>query len=306
MKHIFIINPVAGIGESQSKVLPEVIEHIKNHGEDFEIHRSLNKQEIVSYVSSRASIGDPVRFYAVGGDGTICDVLNGLMGNDNAQLAVIPCGSGNDFVKNFSNRNNFMNLNRQLTGSIEKLDVIKYNDSYCINMVNIGIDCDIAARSVELRAQKRFEGAMSYAVAALQLMPEGTVYDLEYTDPEGFCHRSELMLAAIGNGKFCGGGFKGCPRASLKDGLMDIGLVKLCQGIKLPKMLVKYRRGTHLEDRDADRYCIYRQVKECTLIPHQRVNVCVDGEISPFTETHFEVIPAAVSFVVPSGSKLIE
>ena len=57
MKHIFIINPAAGTGVSEKSILPLVIKFIKEHGEDFEIHRTLNKQEVGTYVRARASAG---------------------------------------------------------------------------------------------------------------------------------------------------------------------------------------------------------------------------------------------------------
>lgn len=306
MKHIFIINPAAGTGESEKKILPSILHYCKIHGDDFEIHRSLNKQEVGNYVSTRAAVGDPVRFYAIGGDGTICDVLNGMAGYGNAELAVMPCGSGNDFVKNFTHKENFLDLEKQLAGSIEYVDVIKFNDSYCINMLNIGTDCDIAEYSEVLRSKKNLKGSASYAAAAIELLPKGTTYDLEFTDENGELQRGNFMLVAVGNGKYCGGGFKACPSASLTDGLMDIGLVKLCKGPKLVQMLIKYRRGTHSKDRKFDEIGKTFKVSEFTIIPHQNVNICVDGEISPLVETHCKLIPRAIKIVVPKGSKLID
>ncbi len=218
MKHIFIINPAAGVGNSEKSILPEIIRFAKEQGGDFEIHRSLNKHEIGSFVKSRASAGDPVRFYAVGGDGTISDVLNGMAEYGNAELAVIPCGSGNDFVRNFKNKSNFLDLEKQLTGTIEYVDIIKFNDSYCMNMINIGLDCDINQYAGALRVMGKFKGSASYLAAALKLLPTKRTYDIEYTDESGNVCRENLMITAIGNGMYCGGGFKSCCKASLTDG----------------------------------------------------------------------------------------
>jgi len=305
MKHIFIINPAAGTGMSESSILPQLIKFIKEHGADFEIHRSLNKQEIGTYVRARASAGVPVRFYAVGGDGTICDVVNGMAEYGNAELAVIPCGSGNDFVRNFSHKENFLNIQNLVDGEIEHIDVIKYNDSYCMNMYNVGTDCDINAYSTELRAQGKYKGAMSYAVAAVKVLPKHKTYDLEYTDENGEHHREEVLLACVGNGKYCGGGFKPCPKASLVDGLLDVGIVRPLEGAKLMKMLLKYHQGTHIKGKDAEKYIRYMQMRDFRLIPHTEVNMCVDGETEKFVETYFKVIPRAIKFVVPKGSVLL-
>ena len=304
MKHIFIINPAAGTGESEKSILPAVIKFIKEHGDDFEIHRSLNKPEIGTYVRARASAGLPVRFYAVGGDGTVCDVLNGMAEYGNAELAVIPVGSGNDFVRNFSHKENFFNVQNLVDGQVEYIDVIKYNDAYCMNMLNIGTDCDINIQATKYRAQKKFKGAMSYIAAALAVLPKNRTYDLEYTDEEGLFHRENILLCAVGNGKFCGGGFKALPNAKLTDGLMDVGILRPMKTPKLMQMLVKYHQGTHIKDREADKLIKYMQLSEFKMVPHQDVKVCVDGETEDLVETSFKVIPRAIKFVIPKGSQL--
>ncbi|MBO4861926.1 MAG: diacylglycerol kinase family lipid kinase, partial [Firmicutes bacterium] len=124
MKHIFILNPVAGNGYAEKNLLPRIIAFLKTTDLDYEIHRSLNKEEIGTYVKQRASVGDEVRFYAIGGDGTLCDVVNGAIGFKNAEVAVIPCGTGNDFVRNFTGRENFLDIGRQLSGKVVPIDVI--------------------------------------------------------------------------------------------------------------------------------------------------------------------------------------
>lgn len=305
MKHVFIINPAAGKGDSENKILPMVIRYVKEHGDDFEIHRTLSAQEVTSYVKARAAKGDPIRFYAVGGDGTVCDVVSGMAEYGNAELAVIPCGSGNDFVKNFTHTENFLNLDKQVEGSIEYVDVIKYNDLYSMNMLNAGADCDVVAKSMELRRQGA-GGVQSYIRAALDIIPKGPEYAMEYINENGEQVSEKLMLAAIGNGMFCGGGFKSCPDARINDGLMDIALVKPVHGLLLGKLLLEYRLGTYVKDKAAQPYFKYIQASEFYLKPLQEFNVSVDGEIHPFEEAHIKVIPRAVKVVIPKGSALVK
>ena len=304
MKHIFIVNPAAGVGKSEKVHLPKIIQFLKESGVEYEIHRTLNKQEVGSWIRQRVEVGDPVRFYAIGGDGTICDVINACACHNNAEVAVIPCGSGNDFVKNFSNRKNFLSLEKLVAGKAVPIDAIRYNDNFCINMLNIGADCDVVVRSDELQQQGKAHGAMSYLMAALEIIPKGPTYRLVYTI-DGQEYEEDLMLVAIANGKFCGGGFKSCPEASLTDGLMDIGLVKPCLGLKLVTMLAKYRMGTHLKDKEADKYVKYLQLSEFDLRPVDDCVVSVDGEVYKFEPTHFSVVKNAVNFVIPEGSELI-
>lgn len=304
MKHIFIVNPAAGTGNSEKVFLPQIISVLKAKGVDYEIHRSLNKAEIGTYTRQRAKLGDAVRFYAVGGDGTICDVLNGIVDYPNAELAAIPCGSGNDFVRNFTNKKNFLDIEKQINGTVVPLDAIKYNDYYAMNMLNIGADCDVVVRASEIKDS--FKGALGYAVGALQILPKGPRYRMSYVLPDGTKKEEDLLLAAVANGHYCGGGFKSCPKASLTDGLLDIGLVRPVMGAKLMKLLLKYRSGTHLNDRDAAELITYFQVSEFDIEPCCDCVVSVDGEVFPFEKTHFECIPGAVNFVIPKDSELIK
>lgn len=305
MKHYFIINPAAGKGRSKGNMLPELHKYMKESGLEFEIHRSLSKNDVISWVKNRADTGETMRFYAVGGDGTVNDVLCGMIGNPNAQLAVFPCGSGNDFARNFTDKSNFLDIEKQLKGTVIPVDVIKYNDSYAMNMLNVGTDCDIVAESVRLRNEKHMKGAASYAAAAVSVLSKGGSYRMKYVDENGEQQEEDLLLVAVGNGMYCGGGFKSCPKAKLNDGLMDVGIIRPIKGFNLAKMLLKYHQGTHLGDKLADKYLKYMQLSEFTLTPADTFNVSVDGEIEPFVETHFSVLPGAVQFVIPEGSSML-
>lgn len=304
MKHIFIINPAAGEGLAESTYLPHLIQYLKDTDIDYEIHRTLNKQEVGLWTEQRAAAGEPCRFYAVGGDGTICDVFNGIVNHENTELAVIPCGSGNDFVRNFTNRKNFADIAKQINGRVVSLDAIKYNDKYCVNQLNIGTDCDVCARANELRDAGKAKGSMSYIMAALLVLPKHPQYKMAY-ELDGVRYEEELMLVAIANGGFCGGGFNSCPRASLNDGLMDIGIVSPVRGPKLFPLLMKYRGGKHLDAEEAKDLVKYLQLKEFVLEPIEDCIASVDGEVYQFEKTHFSVVRNAINFVIPEGSEMI-
>lgn len=302
MKHIFILNPVAGNGYAEKNLLPQIIAYLKTTDLDYEIHRSLNKEEIGTYVRQRAAAGDAVRFYAIGGDGTLCDVVNGAIGFDNAEVAVVPCGTGNDFVRNFTGKENFLNIEKQLAGRVEAIDVIKTNDTYSINMLNIGADCEVVARAGQIKSKS---GSWSYIRGALEILPKGPRYRMAYTDADGEEKEEDILLVAIANGHFCGGGFKSSPKASLNDGNLDILLARPVKGLKLMKLLAKYRMGTHLDDPSAKDIITHIKTKSFKLRAIDKVSVSVDGEVSPFTEAEISVVPKAINFVIPEGSEML-
>ena len=305
MKHVFVVNPAAGKGEGAKSKLPMVQATLLNSGLDYEIHRTLSKGETGEYVKRIAAKGEPVRFYACGGDGTVNDVLCGMIGFPNAELAVIPRGTGNDFVRNFTNQSFFSDIAKQIAGSSVPCDVIKMNDTYCLNMANVGADCDVVVKSIELKEKTGVSGSAAYLKAALQILPQAPSYKMSIQMDGGEEEDRDVLLAAVGNGIFCGGGFKSCPTSSLNDGLMDVCVVKPVPKYKLIPLLLKYRAGKHLVSPAAAPYVDYFQCKSFTLKPKQLVHVSIDGEVNEFKPTHFEIIPGAIKLSIPLGSKML-
>ena len=134
MKHIFVYNPIAGAGKVQKTELPRILAAVKDAGVDYEIHRTTNAGEATSWVRRRLENAPPedlLRFYAVGGDGTLGEVLNGLYGFENAELACVPMGSGNDFIRNFGGEPRgaedypFTRIDAQLRGEATPIDVME-------------------------------------------------------------------------------------------------------------------------------------------------------------------------------------
>lgn len=302
MKHIFIVNPVSGNGQGVKKYLPGLIEYLKQTEIDYEIHRSLNKEEIGTYVKRRASIGDNVRFYAIGGDGTLCDVVNGAVGFDNVEIGVIPCGTGNDFVRNFTHRENFKDYRKLINGKSVAIDLLKVGNTYSINMLNIGADCEVVARAAQI---KSINGSLSYIKGALEILPKGPKYRVIYSNESGVETEEDMLLCAIANGHFCGGGFESCPKAKLNDGLMDVVIARPVKGLRMLKLLLEYHNGTHVDDISAADIITYMQVKSFRLKALSSVSVSIDGEVSPFTEAEIKIVPGAIKFVVPEGSEFI-
>lgn len=302
MKHIFIVNPAAGGGAAEKVYLPQIIKAVKTAGVDYEIHRSLNATDITSWVRQRAGIGDPIRFYAVGGDGTINDVVSGLVGFDNAELAVIPCGTGNDYVKNWTDYKKNLQIEELMNGKIIKSDIIKFNNSYSLNMLNIGADCDVV---VEAKNMKNLQGAASYLAGAMKVIPKGPVYRMRYSIDDGPEEEGDFLLMCIANGQYCGGGFHSCPKASIQDGKMDLCLVKPVKGVKILPLILKYRDGKHLTHPKTKELVKYVQCDKFNLTALKPVNVSKDGEVEVFESAEFSVLKQAINVVVPKSSELI-
>lgn len=303
MKHIFIVNPAAGAADADAELTPKIRSYARKAGIDFEIHRTLNKQEVGVYCRQRSENGENVRFYACGGDGTLCDVANAVAKLPNVEIALYPCGSGNDFARNFTDPEKLLDFGSLIAGQAVPVDLIRHGSGYAVNMLNIGVDCDVVSEASELKRVRGLGGSMSYIVGAAKVLSRGRTYRMSYEE-DGRLKEEELFLAAIGNGRYCGGGFCSAPDAELDDGKLDILLIRPLRGLKMLQMLLKYRGGTHLKDKEADKYIIFKRVERFSLYPSEPVNVSIDGEVMPFEGGEFVSEPGAIRIVVPEGSGL--
>lgn len=337
MKHIFIINPAAGKGRSEKTFLPKIIETAKETGIDYEIHRTMAPGDADRFVrghcdaekeagSGNSADENLIRFYACGGDGTLNEVVNGAYGFQNAEIAMIPAGTGNDFPRNFRNPKYFEDIRRQIQGRAKPIDIIRYtadvpgNSSessprdfdiyescpdpvvrYGINMFNIGLDCNVVDKTAEIKMHPFLPGLLAYGlgVGIILLRKEGVNLELHFDDGEVL--GGDIMLTAIGNGCFCGGGFKGVPEASLEDGLIDVSVVGNISRRKFLSLIVKYRKGTHLKDPAVTEFLTYKKCKSLKMIPSKPVKFCTDGEIMMVGETIFEIVTGGINFSVPQG-----
>lgn len=339
MKHIFIMNPAAGKGKAGKIFLPRIIETAKRMGINYEIHRTMAPYDAQHYVKGRCEALEAqpeseeiLRFYACGGDGTLNEVVNGVFGHKNVEVAMIPSGTGNDFPRSFGDLKSFENIEGQILGEARAVDVIRYETMppspfshsfsgaeldalfesdpdpvvrYGINMFNIGLDCNVADKVAEIKEYPFVPGPLAYGLGTAIVLGKKEGVNLEITLDNGEEFDGPIMLVAIGNGRYCGGGFKGVPRAEVDDGLIDVSIVGNISRRTFLSLIGKYRKGTHLEDPTTESFITYRKCKGLTIrpcnIPNASMKLCTDGEVSMVCETSFEIIPGAIKFSVPQG-----
>ena len=115
-----------------------------------------------------------------------------------------------------------------------------------------------------------------------------------------------FTLTAIGNGKYCGGGFKAAPKASLTDGLFDICSI---DKVSLPKFLSlvgSYKKGTYLTNKRAKKLINYSQHSHFKMEFEEPIAVCIDGEIKGAINIDFSIAKNGANFVIPKGCAYIE
>ena len=174
-----------------------------------------------------ASAADFDTVVALGGDGIVHEVVNGLMRIDREsrpRLGIIPVGSGNDYARTLGISTNYKKAVDQLLHPKEYvMDVGLCNDIYFAETVSFGLDAAIAIETMERRKRTGKKGVMLYLESGLdQLKNHFNLYDFEIDIPVLGPKADQMYLLAIQNGPTYGGGFSIAPEADPTDGLLDI------------------------------------------------------------------------------------
>ncbi len=302
MKHIFIINPVAGKGKAVATIEGKINDVCRKLGVDYEIYITEAAGAALKYTKKRASSGEELRFYACGGDGTLYEVVNGAFGFPNAQVAVIPLGSGNDFIRLFGTKEDFLALENVINGVPTSLDVIKCGEQIAINQCSMGLDAEVCARQANFKKIPFMPGEAAYYAASLySLMTKvKNKFTISIDDGEPFTQNCLFCLG--GNSRWYGGGFKGAPLAIPNDGLLDFIIVESNMSrLKLLTLLNPYKAGEHL-DWDITKFV---RGKKITIHCDTPAAVNVDGECQFVTDSSFEIIENGIVFVVPQNSAFL-
>jgi diacylglycerol kinase (ATP) len=324
MKHIFILNPVAGKGRASTDVLPDIIRAVKSAGVEYEIHRTVNIGDARRYVRNRCedAAGAPVRFYAVGGDGTVNEVLNGLYGFENAELAVVPAGTGNDLIRNFGAKADFLDIARQIEGVSAKIDCLRFEkldaegrtveSGYALNMLNFGFDAEVVSRAAHIKETPFVGGTAAYAGGVLQALIGKRPLPLRVEvdvigGPDGAggmrVFEDAYLLAGACNGRYSGGGFEGMPEARLDDGAMDVLLIRDMTRRRFLSLVGKYRKGAYKDAPLMQGYYSHCIAKGAVFAPRDGIpmHTAIDGEPALTGAVRVTVVPAAVNLSLPAG-----
>ena len=305
MKSYFIINPAAGDGSKVNELKERIMR--ESDGFDVEIYITKSKEDTARFVKNICdTVSGDLRFYACGGDGTLNDVLNGLVGCERASLGVVPIGTGNDFCRNFTDCGDFKSVKDQLNGTTTRCDIIKYSgiadgkytERYAVNMFNIGFDCNVVDKTQAIK--KYAKGSAAYLLSVMIILIKKKGANLKIEADGKIVHNGPLLLTTVANGSFCGGGIMSNPKAVISDGLLDVNIVKNVSRAKFIKLFPKYKKGTHYNIKNAEKIIRRLTCKKLTLTPNgENMRICADGEIFCAKAISFESQKNAVSFIVP-------
>ena len=167
MKHLFIINPAAGSRDQTESYRKKIIESCEARDLDYTIAVSAAPGNCAALAKQAAQTGEDYRIYACGGDGTLNEVVSGVAGFDNVAVTAYVGGSGNDFVRLFSEPEAFRDLDRLLDAEETAFDLIRCNDDYSLNICSVGLDARIGTDVSHYKRLPLLSGFRAYAVSTV-------------------------------------------------------------------------------------------------------------------------------------------
>lgn len=296
MKYVFVVNSqpekakVFGILQKRLEPYKGLVE--------YELYRTKERRDATLFVQQYCdSCPDgQICFVACGGDGTINEVASALVGRSNKYLAVIPFGSGNDFIKYYPDKD-FTDLKKLFEGSSKPIDIMKVNGFYSINICNFGFDAKVAA--VANRISER-GGKNSYRWGIVNALFTSRFNRIRVEVDGEQISREKMLLCTLSNNRYVGGEFCCAPKALNDDGLIDVCLCHCVSLWRFIRLVKEYRDGHHLDNPKFRKILVYRQSKHIRISSDRAIDLCLDGEIVSGTVFQVDIMERAVNLIIPS------
>lgn len=293
MNHLFIINPSCCRGKAV-KYAEQIKRIFEQSKEPFHIEYTTAPGEATVIARKYVSIGD-YRVYSVGGDGTLNEVLNGVV-NSSSSLAVIPAGSGNDFFSNLEKTIDKTILIRTIRGTEKYIDIGKVNDRYFLSIASAGLDAQIVINSNKFRKIPLFYGMSSYIAGIFCTVFKYKSFKSTVTiDDKKF--KKETLLFAVANGKYYGGGMQVAPRADISDGFFDIYHVDKVSPIRIIFLFTRLIKGIH----ETIKEVTFFKAKSAKISSDNDFPLNIDGEAFIVREATFGIVPNGIKMVFPES-----
>lgn len=296
VKILVIVNPVAG---KTSKRWPDINRILREREYDYEVQFTEERGH-ATQLAAKAHKFDIIA--SVGGDGTLNEIVNGLMGKDGLKrevtLSVIPTGTANDFVKSANLFTDFRAAAQNIIpNNTKKVDVgsIRYAEGnrFFIGVAGMGFDGLVSKTTCKIDKPK--VGTVPYLLGVLKHLAQYESVRVSVTIDDTVLEQ-EVMFVDVANGKYVGAGMTIAPYAEVDDGLFDVIVIgnfgRVESLIRLPTLY----KGTHLNN---PRVGFFRG-KHVELKSETPLSIHVEGEYIGVTPAAFDILERALTVSAPS------
>ncbi|MCL2695347.1 MAG: diacylglycerol kinase family lipid kinase [Clostridiales bacterium] len=287
MDFCLICNPIAGRGAALA-ALELTKERLEKEGRSFVVKMSDYPGHAVELAREASGEGHGC-IVALGGDGTVREVALPLAHSD-AVLALVPCGTGNDFARALAIPSKPEAALEILTGGRDqRIDTGLANETAFINVSGFGFDVDVLD-AAEMYKKKGLGGKLAYWRGILHSLGHLKLRRTEI-NADGQALTRNVMIMAAGNGTHFGGGMRITPQAEPADGLLDVCIVHDISKLRVLSMLPRLQKGTHI----TSKYVTYLKAREITAVCEPCSRAQVDGEVIEQTPVVFRVAPQSLT-----------
>jgi diacylglycerol kinase (ATP) len=296
--YLTIVNPAAG-SRRCGRLAKSALAKLEAAGVRLEVMETAQRGDATRFVRTAYARGQR-QFIAVGGDGTSFEILNGLFPEACAggapTLGFLPLGTGNSFLRDFTDHGVEHAAASILAGEPQSCDVLRLKHAagelYFMNLLSMGFAADVTAA-----ANRRFKsfGELGYVLGVLVCLArlERRSFPLRVEQEKEFDRRRCLFLS-FNNSKFTGGKMMIAPHASTNDGLIEYVRWGPISRLALLRNFPKLFDGTHVQHSQAER----RGVRSIEFALDAPVDVMIDGEVFTLSCRRIDVLPDALRVLV--------
>jgi diacylglycerol kinase (ATP) len=297
-KYLAISNPAAGGGRGR-KLLGPALERLRAAGLEVEVRETSASGHAADL--ARAAWREGYRkFISVGGDGTSYEIVNGLFpladGADQPTLGFLPLGTGNSFLRDFSDQGVGYAMESLITGRSRKCDVLRLRHKdgvlHYINILSIGFSADVATlrmRRFRSWGEVGYQASIFICLSRFRRRP----FPLS-TDAERQIDRRPCLFLTFNNSKYTGGTMMIAPTAEVDDGFIEFVRWGPIGRVGLIRNLPRLYDGTHVQHPLAE----VRKVRRIDFHLDAPVDVMIDGEVLTLHCQTLDVLPGALNVVV--------
>ena len=278
MHTLFLLNPAAGKADCTRTLPQQIAAAAAGAGlapEDYTIrvttHAGHARELSRAAAAAAQKAGVELRIFTAGGDGTFNEALTGAHGFDKTAVGCLPYGSGNDFLRTYGTKEEFLDLDAQLAGGTVPIDLMR---------TSLGLSATICAAGLDAQ--------VAYGIPKFRRIP------------------LDCLMCAVCKGRAYGGGFMAGPEAQPDDGWLDVFIVRKVSRRVIAKLLMLYKNGQHFQNGQlteaAKPYFIYRRAKSVSLRAADGrgpIIATVDGECAPCKQVSVQVQPLAGRVLLP-------
>ena len=289
MNWTIILNPASGRGRGARSE-----KQIRAALPDSEILETQKSGDAETFAFEAATRGQHVA--AAGGDGTLNDVLNGVLRvKQNTSIAVLPLGTGNDFARTLKISSLETALQTIRTGVARPMDVgvarSEMGERFFLNVAGAGFDAVVAKR---INNGRFLRGTAAYVAAVLATLETFRAAELKLSC-DGETENLRALLCAVANAQSYGGGMRIAPDALLDDGLFDVCTIADATPLEFVRAFPSVFAGKHLSHPKVT----LRRAQSIRIESETPWPVLLDGELWGETPVEFTIVPRAVNVCVP-------